>query len=577
MSVKLLKRVWLYFRPYKWHIFFSFVFSLFVAASNGASAYIIKPALDGIFINKEKEKLLLMPFVIVGIYLIKGIFRFLQNFLMRRTGQKVVQAIRNDLFDKIIMLPIRFFSESSTGVLMSRITNDVNMVQSSIPSFVTAIRETFSILGLAAVVLYQDPYLGSFALFVLPLVVLPLIKIGKKIKKYSRRGQEKMGDISSVLQESFSGIRVVKAFANEDKEKEKFKVHNEKLVRNEIKKIVYNEISSPMMELIGAIGLALVIYYGGLKVIEGVSTPGTFFSFIAAIAMMYDPFKRINSANNNIQSAIAAAERIFEIMDTENEILENDGELECDAKGKDVIFDHVYFRYKDNEDYVLKNINLSVKPGTTVAIVGSSGAGKSTLVSLIPRFYDVTSGAIKIGETDIRDFKVHSLRKNIGIVSQEPFLFNDTVFNNIAYSMNNVTEEDVINAAKAAYAHEFILELPEGYNTVIGERGVRLSGGQRQRITIARALLKNPPILILDEATSALDTESEKIVQKALENLMKHRTSFVIAHRLSTVINSDVIVVLDKGEIESIGTHKELLVKSKVYKKLYHMQFQNGE
>ncbi|BAI79829.1 ABC transporter, ATP-binding protein [Deferribacter desulfuricans SSM1] len=575
--MKLLKRVWLYFRPYKWHIFFSFVFSLFVAASNGASAYIIKPALDGIFINKEKEKLLLMPFVIVGIYLIKGIFRFLQNFLMRRTGQKVVQAIRNDLFDKIIMLPIRFFSESSTGVLMSRITNDVNMVQSSIPSFVTAIRETFSILGLAAVVLYQDPYLGSFALFVLPLVVLPLIKIGKKIKKYSRRGQEKMGDISSVLQESFSGIRVVKAFANEDKEKEKFKVHNEKLVRNEIKKIVYNEISSPMMELIGAIGLALVIYYGGLKVIEGVSTPGTFFSFIAAIAMMYDPFKRINSANNNIQSAIAAAERIFEIMDTENEILENDGELECDAKGKDVIFDHVYFRYKDNEDYVLKNINLSVKPGTTVAIVGSSGAGKSTLVSLIPRFYDVTSGAIKIGETDIRDFKVHSLRKNIGIVSQEPFLFNDTVFNNIAYSMNNVTEEDVINAAKAAYAHEFILELPEGYNTVIGERGVRLSGGQRQRITIARALLKNPPILILDEATSALDTESEKIVQKALENLMKHRTSFVIAHRLSTVINSDVIVVLDKGEIESIGTHKELLVKSKVYKKLYHMQFQNGE
>lgn len=577
MSVELLKRVWLYFRPYKWHIFFSFIFSLFVAASNGASAYIIKPALDGIFINKEREKLLLMPFVIVGIYLIKGIFRFLQNFLMRRTGQKVVQAIRNDLFDKIIMLPIRFFSESSTGVLMSRITNDVNMVQSSIPSFVTAIRETFSILGLAAVVLYQDPYLGSFALFVLPLVVLPLIKIGKKIKKYSRRGQEKMGDISSVLQESFSGIRVVKAFANEDKEKEKFKTHNEKLVKMEIKKIIYNEISSPMMELIGAIGLALIIYYGGLKVIEGVSTPGTFFSFIAAIAMMYDPFKRINSANNNIQSAIAAAERIFEIMDTENEILENDGELECDAKGKDVIFDHVYFRYKDNEDYVLKNINLLVKPGTTVAIVGSSGAGKSTLVSLIPRLYDVTSGAIKIGETDIRDFKVHSLRKNIGIVSQEPFLFNDTVFNNIAYGMDNVTEEDVINAAKAAYAHEFILELPEGYNTVIGERGVRLSGGQRQRITIARALLKNPPILILDEATSALDTESEKIVQKALENLMKHRTSFVIAHRLSTVINSDVIVVLDKGEIESIGNHQELLEKSKVYKKLYQMQFQNGE
>ncbi|KAA0258991.1 ABC transporter ATP-binding protein [Deferribacter autotrophicus] len=575
--MKLLKRIWRYFEKYKLYIILSFLFSLIVAASNGATAYIIKPALDGIFINKDREKLIYMPILIIAIYLIKGTFRFLQNYLMRKTGQKVVEAIRNDLYDKIIMLPLKFFSQSSTGMLMSRITNDVNLMQSSIPSFVTGIRECFSILGLAAVVLYQDPYLGTFALFVLPIIVLPIVKIGEKIKKYSKKGQHKMGDLSSVLQETFSGIKVVKAFVMEEKEKEKFRKHNATFVKYELKRMIYNEISSPLMELIGAIGIALVVYYGGLKVINGESTPGTFFSFMAAIAMMYDPFKRINSANNAVQAAIGAAERVFEVMDTHNEILENDGTLECDARNKIIEFKNVYFRYDNNERYVLENINLKVEPGTTVALVGSSGAGKSTFVNLIPRFYDVTGGAIYIGGTDIREFKVYSLRKNIGIVSQEPFLFNDTIKNNIAYGAENITEEDIINAAKAAYAHDFITELPNGYDTVIGERGVRLSGGQRQRITIARALIKNPPILILDEATSALDTEAEKIVQKALENLMKGRTSFVIAHRLSTILNADIIVVLKDGKIEATGKHTELLEKSPTYKKLYQMQFQDGE
>ncbi|MGA1846133.1 ABC transporter ATP-binding protein [Deferribacter abyssi] len=575
--MKLLKRIWRYFEKYTIYIILSFLFSLIVAASNGATAYIIKPALDGIFINKDREKLIYMPIIIIAIYLIKGTFRFLQNYLMRKTGQKVVEAIRNDLYDKIVMLPLKFFSQSSTGVLMSRITNDVNLMQSSIPSFVTGIRECFSILGLAAVVLYQDPYLGTFALFVLPIIVLPIVKIGKKIKKYSKKGQHKMGDLSSVLQETFSGIKVVKAFVMEEREKEKFKKHNATFVKYEIKRMIYNEISSPLMEIIGAIGIALVVYYGGLKVINGESTPGTFFSFMAAIAMMYDPFKRINSANNAVQAAIGAAERVFEVMDTHNEILEKDGTLECDARNKIIEFKNVCFKYENNERYVLENINLKVEPGTTVALVGSSGAGKSTFVNLIPRFYDVTDGAIYIGGTDIREFKVYSLRKNIGIVSQEPFLFNDTIKNNIAYGAGNIMEEDIINAAKAAYAHDFITELPNGYDTVIGERGVRLSGGQRQRITIARALIKNPPILILDEATSALDTEAEKIVQKALENLMKGRTSFVIAHRLSTILNADIIVVLKDGKIEATGTHTELLEKSPTYKKLYRMQFQDGE
>lgn len=575
--MKLLKRLWQYFKKYKLFIVLSFIFSLIVAATNGSIAYIVKPTLDGIFINKNEDKLFLMPFIIIGIYLIKGIFRFLQNYLMKKVGQLGVAEIRNDLYAKIIKLPLNFFGKSSTGTLMSRITNDVNLMQSAVSHVVTGIRECFSILGLATVVLYQDAYLGSFALFVLPLIVIPIVQIGKKIKKYSKRGQTKMGDLSDVLQETFSGIKVVKAFVNENYEQAKFRAHNDKFVKFELRRMIYNEASSPLMELIGAIGLALVVYYGGLKVINGESTPGTFFSFMTAIAMMYDPFKRINNANNAIQAAIGAAERVFHIMDTPNEILENDGALECEAVNKQISFCNVSFKYPGNENYILKNINITFSPGTINALVGASGAGKSTFVNLIPRFYDVTEGSIKIGDVDIRDFKVYSLRRNIGIVSQDPFLFNDTVSNNIAYGKDNVSQEDIINAAKAAFAHDFIMELPEGYETIIGERGIRLSGGQKQRITIARAILKNPPILILDEATSSLDTESEKIVQKALENLMQDRTSFVIAHRLSTVINADKIVVLDRGEIVGTGKHSELLETSEIYQTLYRMQFKDNE
>lgn len=575
--MKFLKRLWQYFKKYKLLIVLSFLFSLVVAATSGGIAYIVKPTLDGIFINKNEEKLILMPFVIVGIYLVKGTFRFLQNYLMKKVGQLGVAEIRNDLYNKIIKLPLNFFGKSSTGTLMSRITNDVNLMQNAVTHVVTGIRECFTILGLAAVVLYQDAYLGSFALFVLPLIVIPIVLIGKKIRKYSKRGQTKMGDLSDVLQETFSGIKVVKAFVNEKYEQAKFRAHNSKYVKFQLRRMVYNEASSPLMELIGAIGLSLIVYYGGLKVINGESTPGTFFSFMTAIVMMYDPFKRISNANNAIQAAIGAAERVFHIMDTHNEILENDGELDCEAVNKPISFNNVFFRYSENDDYVLRDINIKFLPGTTNALVGSSGAGKSTFINLIPRFYDVSEGSIKIGDTDIKDFKVYSLRKNIGVVSQDPFLFNDSVNNNIAYGTGDVSQQDVVNAAKAAFAHDFITDLPGGYETIIGERGVRLSGGQKQRITIARAILKNPPILILDEATSALDTESEKIVQKALENLMKDRTSFVIAHRLSTVINADKIVVLDKGEIADTGKHSELLETSEIYKTLYKMQFKDNE
>ena len=571
-----LKRIWGYFRPHKINLILSIIFSLVVAGTTGATAYIIKPALDGIFINQDKEKLSIIPLIIILLYTLKGISRFFQNFLLRKTGQKVIQTIRNELLEKIIILPMKFFSKNSTGMLMSRITNDIYVIQDAIPSAISLFRESITIIVLAGVVLNQELILGSIALFVVPLLIYPIVYLGKKVKKYSKRGQEKMGDISSLLQEIFSGIKVVKAFTNEEKEKEKFKEVNEKFVKYQIKMILYDEINSPLLEFFGALGIAFIVFYGGQQVINGNTTPGTFFSFLAALALMYEPFKRLNRANSKVQTAIGAAERVFELMDINNDILEKDGFLECDAQNKEIIFKNVYFKYESNEEYILQGINLNLKPGTTVAIVGSSGAGKSTLVNLLPRFYDVTDGSIYIGGTDIRNFKIHSLRRNIGIVSQEPFLFNDSIKNNIAYGLDNVLEEDIIMAAKAAYAHDFILDLPYGYNTFIGERGVRLSGGQRQRITIARALLKNPPILILDEATSALDTESEKIVQKALENLMKGRTSFVIAHRLSTILNADMIVVLKNGKIEATGKHKDLISISSTYKTLYDMQFKNG-
>ncbi len=572
-----LKRLWVYFKPYKWLILLSVVASIFVAATSGATAYIVKPTLDKIFINENRTGLVLMPFAIVIIYFIRGVFRFAQTFSLKYIGQRVIQSLRNDLYIKIVKLPLKFFNENSTGILMSRITNDVNMMQNSIPAFVNIIRDSFTIIGLACVVIYQDYKMAIFAFVVLPFIGLIIVKVGRKAKKYTKKGQERMGDLNSALQETFTGVRVVKSFVAEEKEIEKFKEHNERFVKYQIKKVFVSALSSPFLEFIGALGLAVIIYYGGLNVINGNSTPGTFFSFMTALVMMYEPFKKINESNQKIQSAIGAADRVYEVLDTHNEILSNDGFLECDARNKNISFDNVSFKYSENGEFVLKDINIEFPFCTTNALVGASGAGKSTFVNLIPRFYDVSEGSIKIGNVDIRDFKVYSLRRNIGIVSQDPFLFNDTVSNNIAYATDDVSQQDIINAAKAAFAHEFISDLPEGYETIIGERGVRLSGGQKQRITIARAILMNPPILILDEATSALDTESEKIVQKALENLMQDRTSFVIAHRLSTVINADKIIVLDKGKIVGTGKHSELLETSEIYQTLYRMQFKDNE
>ncbi|MBQ3032864.1 MAG: ABC transporter ATP-binding protein [Deferribacterales bacterium] len=552
---------------------FAVISSILTATTDGALAYIVKPVLDNIFIEKNSSLLVFLPAMVVVIYFVKGFFRFTQNYIMRYVGQRVIESLRNVLFTKMVFLPIKFFSDQPTGVLMSRITNDINLVQSSIPSMINMFRAVITVITLIGVVFYMNWKLALLAIVCYPLFIHPLFVISKKIRNYSRKGQERMGGLNSTLQEAFSGIRVVKAFVNEDKEINKFKKANSAAINFEIKTIFAGEITSPLMEFIGSFGIAAIVYVGGKQVIGESITPGEFFSFLAALTMVYQPVKDIGNANNAIQSAIAAAQRIFSMLDEKNNILDNNGSISCQADNQDIEFKNVSFRYTDDDPYVLNNISLKVKSGSTVAFVGQSGAGKSTMANLIPRFYDVSSGEILIGGVNIKDYQVHSLRRNIGVVSQEPFLFDDTIRNNIAYAKETFTEEEITAAAKAAYADEFINGLPDGYDTMTGERGVRLSGGQKQRLTIARALLKNPPILILDEATSSLDTESERVVQKALDNLMIGRTSFVIAHRLSTILGADMIVVLNDGKIEAMGRHDELLSSSPTYKKLYEMQF----
>lgn len=543
------------------------------ASTDGALAYLVKDVLDDIFIAKDDTLLKIIPFIVVLVYFVKSFFRFAQSFIMGFVGQKVITKLRNILFAKILNLPVRFFSDQSTGVLMSRITNDIYLLQSSIPAIITIIRSVITIVILVGVILYMNWKLALIAIVCYPFFIHPMVLISKKIRKYTTKGQEQMGDLNSTLQEAFTGVRVVKAFVSEDKEIKKFEKINNKLLKYNIKSILAGEVTSPLMEFIGAFGIAAIIYIGGSQVISGSITAGAFFSFLAALTMVYQPVKDIGNSNNLFQAAMAAAKRIFDMLDTNNDILENNGSIICDANNKNITFEKVSFKYSDDAPYVLDNISLSIPYGSKVAFVGHSGAGKSTMTNLIPRFYDVSDGKILIGDTNIKDFEVHSLRKNIGLVSQEPFLFNDTIKNNIAYGQENYTDEDIEKAAKAAYADEFINELPEKYETMTGERGVKLSGGQKQRITIARALLKNPPILILDEATSSLDTESEKVVQKALDNLMVGRTSFIIAHRLSTILTSDKIVVLNEGKVEAVGKHEELLSSSPTYKKLYEMQF----
>jgi subfamily B ATP-binding cassette protein MsbA len=555
-------------RPYSVRMAFAMICMLIVGAATSSQAVLVKPVLDDIFLAKNPASLKWIPFAVIGIFLIKGSCNYAQTILMSFIGLRIVTDLRNKLYDQIQKQSLSFFTQHPTGVLMSRIMNDVMAIQTASSEVVTSIiKDTFTLI------FYTDWQLAIIAMIVFPVTIYPISKFGKKMRKVTTSTQITMGTLSSLLQETISGTRIVKAFGMEKYESNRFAAENERLFKFNMKAVSVNAISHPLMEFLGGLGIAAVIFYGGYSVVKGNSTPGTFFSFLAAVLMLYEPVKRLANVNNTVNQGIAGADRVFSIIDLVPDIEDKPNAIKLPPISRNIDIENVTFCYETIP--VLKNINLSIKAGEVVAFVGMSGGGKTSLVNLIPRFYDVTGGRILIDGYDIRDVTLKSLRRQIAIVTQQTILFNDTVKNNIAYGDIDRTEGDIINAAKAANAHDFIMKLPQGYDGNIGELGTKLSGGEKQRISIARALLKNAPILILDEATSSLDSEAEIEVQEALDNLMKGRTTLVIAHRLSTIRNADRIIVLVNGEIIEEGNHETLLTKKGEYFRLYNLQFKD--
>ncbi len=548
---------------------------LVLAASTSASAFLVKPVMDDIFVNKNSQLLMVIPLAVVLLYLLRGAGMYGKEYLMSYVGQEIIMQLRCLLYEKIQSLPLAFFHRERTGVLMSRITNDVNIVREMVSTAVTsALRDVFTIIGLTFVIFYRDWKMALFAMVILPVAFFPIVEFGRRIRRVSTGCQEAMADLNALLHETFAGSKIVKAFGMEDYENRRFRRRARDLFDLEVRSARIKSLSSPVMEFLAGLGIAFIIWYGGYRVINGTSTPGTFFSFLAAVLFLYDPVKKLSRLNNAIQEGLAAVDRIFDILERDNEIRDPQQPVTLATGPHAVRFEHVDFSYDD--DLVLRDINLEARTGEVLALVGMSGGGKTSLVNLIPRFYDVTGGRVCVDGVDVRDLSVQSLRSQIAIVTQEPILFNDSVRNNIAYGHPDAPLDDIEAAARAAYAFDFIRQFPRGFETNIGELGGRLSGGEKQRICIARALLKDAPILILDEATSSLDSESEMLVQKALGNLMKGRTTFVIAHRLSTTAYADRILVIVNGRIVEQGRHQELLSMDGEYCKLYRMQFDNG-
>jgi len=576
------KRIIRYLRPHRRQFWAALLLMVVFGATDGGVPFLVKYILDGIFTQRNETLLWVLPALLIGFAVIRAVADFGQQFLMASVGHKVTEDIRNDVNRHVLSLSPDFFIRNSTAEILSRVTSDVLLIRSLLTdSSAAIIRDSIRVLVLLCSCVYLDPKLSVLAVVFFPLAGLPIARIGKRMRKLSKRGQDAIGQLAALFQESMQGHRVVKIFSREQFEQSKFEQGNHELTRTFIRSERVRALAGPINEVLASLAISGVLLYGGYTVISGQRTAGGFMAFLVSVFLMYEPFKKLTRINATVQQGLAGAQRIFEILDTPPTIQEPAVVHPLPSSHK-VVFENVTYEYpRRSEDEAvveaLKNISLTIPESKKVALVGFSGAGKSTLVDLIPRFIDPTSGVVRLGGVDIRQLSLPELRSRIAMVGQHTFLFNDSVYNNIVYGNSSATRDQVMAAAKAAYAVDFIEKLPSGFDTIVGEGGMSLSGGERQRLAIARAILKNAPILILDEATASLDNRAEREVQMAIEALVEGRTTVVIAHRLSTIRDADIIVVMSGGRIVESGTHESLLSQGGEYSRLHALQFRENQ